>query len=171
MPHFTIYLEKRVISVTFSGPSEDFLGQKLEVEFESSTVLMRSPPSIRNLVVRKLQCSWQQLSLLSRHFKVEDSYFPTVSENNNVYKDLELVVNFNIEGLQLLTWSLTGEEKTDEQNLSTALQSDLTTRTHDTGSPISPMEGMEKIASLILHYGVIEYNGGIFPPVTMLNVF
>ena len=171
MPHFTIYLKKRVISVTFSGPSEDFLGQKLEVEFESSTVLMRSPPSIRNLVVRKLQCSWQQLSLLSRHFKVEDSYFPTVSENNNVYKDLELVVNFNIEGLQLLTWSLTGEEKTDERNLSTALQSDLTTGTHDTGSPISPMEGMEKIASLILHYGVIEYNGGIFPPVTMLNIF
>ena len=114
MPHFTIYFKKQVISVTFSGPSEDFLGQKLEVEFESSTVLKRRPPSIRNLVVRKLQCSWQQLSLLSRHFKVEDSYFPTVSENNDVYTDLELVVNFNIEGLRLLIWSLPNKRRTDQ---------------------------------------------------------
>ena len=33
------------------------------------------------------------------------------------------------------------------------------------------MSGMEKIASLTLHYGVIEYNGSNFPPVKMLNMF
>ena len=164
VPYFTTYFKKRVTSVTFSGPNGDVNNQKLTVEFESSTVLLHRRYSVRNLTVRKLQCSWQQLSTLARHFKVEDNYFPTVSENSDVYTDLELTVNFNVQGLKLLTWSLPDDEKTDEQNLSTV-------GTENVEEPISPMEGMETIASFVLHYGVIEHNEYSFPPVSMLNMF
>ena len=73
------------------------------MEFKEAPLLLNNPPSISDLVVQNMKCSWSQLSQLARHFVITGDY-KVISDNTDVYVDSKFIVDFDIQGLRLLNW-------------------------------------------------------------------
>ena len=98
------YLPFGSINVSFIGSELLQTKDRLQVKFETSSKLLENPSHMETLVLRNLACSWKQLSILTQHFNMSDSHYPTVRDKNDVYNELQSVVSFGTQGLKLLGW-------------------------------------------------------------------
>ena len=74
------------------------------MDFAEAPLLLNNPPSISDLVVQNMKCSWSKLSQLARHFVIIGDY-SIINDNTDVYDNLKNIVDFGIQGLRLLNWS------------------------------------------------------------------
>ena len=150
----------------------------MQVKFETSSKLLENPSHMETLVLSNLACSWKQLSVLTQHFNMSDSHYPTVRDKNDVYNELQSVVSFGTQGLKLLGWSPI--DNSDDE-FTVPLDNDEVGR--DDNEPASanveklnlkeypqPIPGFQTIRSLVYHYGVVEYNIENIPHVKIQNI-
>ena len=101
--HF-IFSWPQVTAVSLHGPQPGWREESLELNFAEAPLLLNNPPSISDLVVQNIKCSWSKLSQLARHIVITgDSSI--ISDNADVYYNLKNIVDFEIQGLRILNWS------------------------------------------------------------------
>ena len=140
------------------------------------------------MTLKKLRCSWSQVSILAQHFHIVNSRFPNVTENNDVYIDLSFVVNFDIEGLKLLFWSPVDDS---DQTATPNIENDGVSNDFSGGDDLIPkgvtvksnmysraetitlrsLSGFGTVSSLIVRRGNIKQNDKPPPPVLMNHMF
>ena len=120
-----------------------YLRKPIILEFEISPLLIQNPVRLRELTLRYIACSWAQLTVLMQHFYIHGNWYPSPSTKQEVFNDLKVTQTNTIvhKGLQLQDWFPVDEKIGDDQIV----------QEYVFESGLTPLIGMEKIDSLVLH--------------------
>ena len=165
-----IWNSDQIRSLEISGFHTGDSDEKLHIEFLASPDLQHKVYEINKLVLRNLRCSWNHLAILMKQFHIVDNYFPEVYNNDDVYSDLTPVVNFKIQGLQLISWSPADEVIMSKNAISYDARSSSAVSKDPHG--ISSAESWIKTTtSLVILHGNVRYYGDRTPPVAIDDIF